>query len=354
MIYLSALDVIAESTRNNPYPASCGQIGVNGAMGFFKRRLQIRNIAIVSFSFLLSAFFPAISFSASPSFSIEPPPAWILPPPVVAEGKTQQEEVGLGAKHLFFDSQIRVSSGSVDRYFCRSKKVLSSAHLEEAAKLELEFEPSYQKLVIHYIRIRRGLQTINALKPKEIRVIQRESELDQQLYNGTLSAVVFVNDVRVGDIIEYAYSVNGLNPIFRANYSTTFYLAQYEPAAMLRFRLLWPTGLPLHIKNHNTQLKPSIHIQNQNTEYIWLLKDVPAIADEDRIPDWYQPVPWIQVSEFDSWKKVIEWALPLYAVDRRLSPQLSRQIEIWRSNLPDPGARFLAVLRFVQDEVRYL
>jgi transglutaminase-like putative cysteine protease len=208
--------------------------------------------------------------------------------------------------------------------------------------------------LIHYIRIRRGSQTLDALNPQEIKVIQKESELDQQLYNGTLSAIVFVNDVRVGDIIEYAYSVIGLNPIFQGSYSTTFYLAFSEPVALLRFRLLWPAEHPIYIKNHGTQLQPLIRTQNQHTEYLWSLKDVPAIADEDRAPDWFHPAPWVQLGEFKSWQQVVQWALSLYAIDRQLSPQLSQQIGSWRSNLKTPEDRLIAALRFVQDEVRYL
>jgi transglutaminase-like putative cysteine protease len=323
-------------------------------MEISKWRLFTRNPATWPVLLLLICFFPSAALSGSPSFAIRPPPAWILPPPVIAENTIHPGEEGVGLKHLIYDYQIRVGSDSVDRYICRSTKVLSPAHLEVVSKLELEFEPSYQTLLIHYIRISRGSQRIDALRPKEIKVIQKESELDQQLFNGTLSAVVFVNDVRVGDIVEYAYSVNGLNPIFRGNYSSTFPLAMNEPAAMLRFRLLWPAGRAIHIKNHNSELQPEIRTHSEGTEYLWLRHDVPAITGEDKVPDWFEPNPSVQISEFGNWHQVVAWAMPLYAVDQRLSPELSRQIASWRDTLGQPGPRLIAALRFVQDEVRYL
>jgi hypothetical protein len=163
-------DVISESKRQNPYLLSCDKSGVSREMELFKRLFQIRNFAVLLFPIIFIASFPAHSLSASPSFSIAPPPAWILPPPAPDINKAQQDEEGAGVKHLFSDHQIRASSGSVDRYIFRSTKVLSSARLEDVSKLELEFEPSYQKLVIHYIRIRRGSQIINALMPKETKI----------------------------------------------------------------------------------------------------------------------------------------------------------------------------------------
>jgi transglutaminase-like putative cysteine protease len=319
-----------------------------------KLHYHIHSAPFCLLSWVLLCLFPSASFSAARSFLIAPPPQWILPPPVLNTNQASHDEEGLGIKHLLYDRQIKASIDSVERYVCRSTKVLSSAYLENVSKLEFEFEPSYQKLLIHYIRIRRGARTIDALKPREIKVIQKEDELDRELYNGALSAVVFVNDVRIGDIIEYAYTINGLNPIFQGNYSTIFQLALYEPVAAFRFRLLWPKDRPICIKKHNTQLQPSIQTQDRFVEYLWSSNEVPAIADEDSVPGWFQPAPWIQISEFDSWERVVRWALPLYTVDRRLSPQLSQQIESWRKNSGTQEERFITSLRFVQDEIRYL
>jgi hypothetical protein len=74
------------------------------------------------------------------------------------------------------------------------------------------FEPSYQQLSIHFVRVLRGSAVINSLDPSEVKMIQEEDELDQQLYNGTTAAVIFVNDIRVGDVLEYAYTISGDNP----------------------------------------------------------------------------------------------------------------------------------------------
>src|SRR5207244_9163761 len=108
---------------------------------------------------------------------------------------------------------------------------------------------SYQELVIHHIRIIRGNETINALKPKEIKVIQQEKDLNQQLYNGTLSAIVFLDDVRQGDVIDYAYSINGENPVMRGRFADSFTVALSEPVEKLIWRLLYPAPRSLYIQN---------------------------------------------------------------------------------------------------------
>ena len=135
--------------------------------------------------------------------------------------------------------------------------MLSAAGLANAAQIQLGFEPSYEELVIHYIRIQRGEQIIDALRPREIKVIQQEDELDQQLYNGRLSAVILLNDVRVGDIIDYAYSVNGDNPVLAGHFVSGFLLSGNYPIEKLRWRLLWPADRSLHFKTHGIEFTPA-------------------------------------------------------------------------------------------------
>ena len=314
-----------------------------------KRRFELWLIFIV-----LLAFGASQVNSASSSFTVAPPPAWIEPVPTAQPSDASAPEASSGIKYLLVDHQIRVHEKMVEQYYRRMKKVLSAAKLESASQLQLDFEPSYQKLVIHHIRIERGQQVIDALKPREIKIIQQENELDQRLYNGTLSAVVFLNDVRVGDTIDYAYSVNGENPILGGRFAETLWLAASEPVELLRRRLLWPVSRQLQVKNQATQLQPVMRERGQEREYVWERRQVPALDYEDGTPDWFDPTPKVQLSEFANWGEVVNWAVPLYATNRTLSPELTKQVDRWRAEFSQSEARFLAALRFVQDEIRYL
>ena len=108
-----------------------------------------------------------------------------------------------GTRYLLFDSQMRESVRGSEHYYHLVEQVAGAADVEKASQLRLDFEPSYQRLVIHHIHILRAGQVIDVLRPADIRVIQQENELDEQLFNGTLSAVVFLDDVRAGDLSKY-------------------------------------------------------------------------------------------------------------------------------------------------------
>lgn len=304
---------------------------------------------------VLAMIVPA-SANAGQQFTVASPSVWIQP--IIYSNDTAKTpgrtDSGHEISYPLFDDQFRVSGSGVERFHHHVSKIRSSSGLEKASQLELDFEPSFQKLIIHYIRIRRGDQTIDALNLREIKVIQKETELNQRLYNGTLSAIIFVRDVRVGDAIEFAYSINGENPILGGRFADVLTLCSYDPIDHLRYRLLWPEGRKLNLKNQKTDLQPVVQPSGLETAYIWERNNIPALEVEDNTPEWYDPVPSVELSEFVSWGEVAKWAVPLYQLKTPLSPELKKQIEKWRSEQRTPEARVLTALRFVQDEVRYL
>ena len=299
----------------------------------------------------LAAIFVCGSFAAGRPFTVAPPPAWVeqvaLPAGDAADATTK-------AAYLLLDHQVRVSGTTVERYERRAKKVFTAAALSDAAQVEIEFEPSYQQLTIHYVRIERGGQTINALRPNDIKIINQEDELDQQLFNGRRSALIVLDDVRQNDVIDYAYTITGNNPVLAGRYADTYLLGDVLPAARLRWRLLYPAQRNIGYKIRGVELAPAVRQLGAETECLWQRDNVAAYEYEDAAPSWYEPLPSVQLSEFATWGEVVAWALPLYKVKDAPSAALSRQIEQWRKELASNEERLLAALRFVQDDVRYM
>jgi hypothetical protein len=220
--------------------------------------------------------------------------------------------------------------------------------------LQFNFEPSYQSLAIHFIRVIRDGQTRNALEPSAIKIIAKEDDLDEQIYNGTLTAVIFLKDIRAGDVVEYAYTVSGENPVFGGRFADRFYLADVEPVQMLRVRLLTPSDRTLFVRNHGTDLVASQNSTASDKEYLWDRSDVPAVDNEDSTPSWFDPTPSVAVSEFADWQAVVQWAAPYYRSDQPLPAELKNKAEAWLKQFATPEERMIAALRFVQQEIRYL
>src|SRR5439155_17166765 len=132
----------------------------------------------------------------------------------------------------------------------------------------LDFDPSFQRLFIHHIKIQRGSDSIDKLIPATIKMIQQERDLERHIYNGAVSAVIFLEDVRAGDRIDYSYTIRGFNPILGGRYVDSFSSQTTSPIGRNRFRLLWPKDRKVHFQNHGTVLDPQIQQKGSLTEYI--------------------------------------------------------------------------------------
>jgi transglutaminase-like putative cysteine protease len=303
----------------------------------FPLRFPIRCRATLWVTLLIAFACPAAA--ARPNFTVQPPPNWVQTVAPPADADKKEPEAGL--RCMLDDRQVRVIPNGSQNFNHYVQQVTTAAAVEQVSQLRFDFEPSYQSLVIHHIRVIRAGQSINALRPSEIKVIQREEELHEQLFNGTLSAVVLLTDVRPGD-----------NPVLAGNFADLFSLAHNDTVSLLRVRLLWPAARKLFIRPQQIDLQPAVTQGPDEVEYVWERHNAPGVEYEDSTPAWYDPTPFVQLGEFETWADVARWAAPLYAPGE-LSPALKAQIEEWRK-LPTVEERLLAARRFVQDEVRYL
>lgn len=284
-------------------------------------------------------------------FQVGPVPSWVVPASV-PDGGPDSAGARDGILDLLSDSQIRVTATSVERYYRHVSKALSAAGLEDVSQVQFDFDPSEERLRIHYVHIVRNGETIDALRPDDVSVFQPERELDDQLLNGQLTALAFLRDVRPGDVVDYAYSLES-DEGYGGNFADEFELGESYPVRKIRWRMLWPASRPVWFRSLHTDATAVSRTLGEMTEYTWEVDDASAVDVDDDAPLWFDPTPIVQVSEFKTWRDVVKWALPYYAVPEKLSPGLTRQIEAWRAASDRPEDRLLAAARFVQDEVRY-
>ncbi len=284
-------------------------------------------------------------------FHIAPPPTWVERVAIDTSQKAP-EAASDGIDQLLVDTQVLLGTDRCQRYFHSGRRVLSTAGIQNGSEIRVDFDPQYQQLVLHGVWLHRDGKRIASLQPDELKVIQREPDLDRQLYDGMLTAILFVKDVRAGDVIEYAYTLEGSNPIFGDRFAGGFGLAYGAPVGRLRIRIVSLPEKALSFQAHGLELPARISLQGGRVERVWERTDVLGTDIEDNLPPGYEAQPWLQVTEFASWNAVATWAAPLFRTSE-LSPAMAERVGQWQL-LPAAEDRALAALRFVQDEVRYL
>lgn len=288
--------------------------------------------------------------AADPGVAVAAPSAWISPLAFQRLTKPADTNSGLGSRLLLRDLQIHARAQETFQH--EARQLLNREGVQSGSRLAIDFDPSRQSLVLHWIRIWRGTNVFNELDPGKIKVIEPERDLDRYLFTGKKTALLLLDDARAGDIVDFAWTLRGENAGGGAKTSGAVLARESEPVERLATRLLWPTNRPLYLKNHGTATVPVAVRSEDLIEYTWDYKKVPGLPREEPLPAGYNPLPWVQWSEFQTWADVNQWALPIFTNASPLSPDLTRQIALWR-RLPAGEERVLAVLQFVQDEVRY-
>ncbi|HEX3581326.1 MAG TPA: DUF3857 domain-containing protein [Thermoanaerobaculia bacterium] len=288
---------------------------------------------------------PTLAFGGD--FSVRPAPKWIDTVSVDTSATLPAGEVRYGTYALLDDHQVSAGATTTN-YYRRVRKVVSPTGVQNASEISFDFDPTYERLVLHDIMVLRDGKRKNVLDPSTVRVIEKEDEQNDHLYDGILSAIAFVNDVRPGDVLDYSWSVEGANPLLGGRFADTFDLAADVPTKLIRHRLIF--AHPLHYRSTIPGLEPAI----ANGVYTWTRTDVPAINVEDNIPDWFDPYDHVQVSEFGSWHDIALWSDSLFQLNAPSRAAVTKLAETIRTAHPQQRDQVVAAIRFVQDQIRYL
>lgn len=286
-------------------------------------------------------------------FFVGPAPAFVEPREVVAKWDPDAPGAADTVWRVWlYDIQADRRSGQDHHYTNYAYQALSSANLSDAGRFQIVFNPEYQRLVLHAVQLRRDGAWQDRLIPEKVSLARRESEFENDLYDGHVTALIVLDDVRVGDVVRMAYTITGSNPILHGQLLDGAQLGWRSPLLHAHARVLYDPGTDVAHHAENGVARPGIRKLADAVEVEVEQHGNAAIVDEGSYPEWYQPFPWIQVGPALTWADVVAWALPLYPPVDGLPADLETRIDAW-ARLPDPHARLRAALRAVQDEVRY-
>src|SRR6218665_121129 len=304
--------------------------------------------------FILAAALSVLSYTQARSqkVSIAPAPAWVSLTTYNTDESFGEQDAEDGYLDIAFERQV--SAAPYRSYIKKVMKVLTPAGIENISKVTVNYDPTYQQLVFHTVRIIRGNQVINQLTQSKIKTIQQEKGIDRNLYDGSLTSMLILDDLRKGDVVEYSYTISGDNPVFKGRISEWFDLDYIVPLENLYVKLISPSNRALSIRNTGRETKPEIKKNGSNDIYEWKLKNIAAVRIQDHVPGWYNPYSSVMLSEYKSWQEVNDWALQLFPDQINLSAPLKKKIDEIKSANPLLNDQVTAALRFVQDEVRYM
>ena len=302
---------------------------------------------------LAAAFGAAHAGADGTGVSVSPLPGWLADPGWNEAASAASAEPA-GTRYRLFDEQVRVAPGETESYWRTVWTAESTAAVQDASEIEISFDPTYERLVVHHARIVRRGRTVWSFSPKDVRVNDAEENAEARLYNGERTATIFLRDLRVGDTVDYAYSHVGANPVLGGRFDSVLWVGASVPVDVLHRRLLWQKAAAPQMRRQAGAGDPEIRSEGGGTSYRWLVRDWKPAGKEERTPSWYVPWPRVEVSEFADWAAVAGRTRELFRPLEEPAPSIDSLVRGLGLDGADEDARLDRAVRFVQDEVRYL
>ena len=283
-------------------------------------------------------------------FTVEPdPPLWVDRGSAPADPGSTSEPVHM----VLLDLQVDADSASVYRRFVQ--RMNNPQGVQTASQVEVGFDPATQRLAIHSIGvIRAGERREAATGAGAFRMLQRESNLEKQIYDGTISAVLLIEDVRVGDMIDVSYTVVHEDPTFPGRFTSTLPIA--SPVPLDQFSLTVRAGEAFNVAATDGS---TLEQESEGDTTVWRKRaeGAPPLELDPGAPLRLLQFPHLQTSNFASWAEVSSMAAMRW--DEMIhgqgdDPPEMQEFVSKTTALGEPAARVDAAVRFVQSEVRYL
>ncbi len=279
-------------------------------------------------------------------------PSWVVSIEPRLDASRPEHEIYGGTHNLLFDTQHHYPRKTEYRHRCA--RILNEAGLETFSELKIDFDPLFQRPSIHYLRVHRNGKILDRLKMNSIVIMQMERRSDLHLYDGSLSALIFIQDLRIGDVLEYAYSIQGEAPILGDHISAYNYFSSTFPIDQIFEREILPADVKDQLRRVNNAQKPDIQFQDGYKIYTWHEKEIPASIFEANTPASFSPFPSVQFSDYQSWFEVKSDIERLFRKVDWIGDSVQALATEMSNAVSDSTQMALSAIRFVQDDIRYL
>ncbi|HMR19932.1 MAG TPA: DUF3857 domain-containing protein, partial [Sphingobacterium sp.] len=280
-------------------------------------------------------------------------PTWVRQ---VVQSPKELDLDDISAGYYFESVEYQVHLANQQRYYKSTKVLFDNNGTENAGQLYVSFDPKYQKLILHELKVIRDGKEINKLDVKAFKVLATETELSRFIYNGAYSAYCVLDDLRKDDKVVFAYSLQGFNPVFENKFFDNYYLQGYEPIGHLYVNYVIPKSRSIRFRCHNDAPEPHVSETDGVLHYTWEIAGTEKREYIDYEPYWASEMQWVECSEFESWKDVAKWATdtnPVTAI--KPGSSLYSFIEKnWQIAGGDHYKFLQQVTDFVQNEIRYM
>jgi hypothetical protein len=208
------------------------------------------------------------------------------------------------SKYTYLQSayQVNYQNGIIKMYKKLVIRVNMPTDFSKVNPLSVAIGDSNEEWVLHSVKINRAGRVIDKTETITFSELQRETGLEENVLTGTKTYVAHIDDLKIGDIISYDYTVISSDPI-HANHFEYFLSTTYTVP-------LYHIRLKVQYNNSMNQCAYRIYDGFQEKErgfidesgvFVYERHDIDAVVFEENIPNHRSPFAHIELSDYKDW-----------------------------------------------------
>ncbi len=293
--------------------------------------------------------------AAAQTLEIASEPDWVEVLAIPDDDPKLRAEVEDGEFYLLSDHQMRWVGDEKQSYGRTVAEVTDRAGLEGLATIQFDFDPEFETISLVRMRILRGGQEIDLKDQVTSEVYRRETRLDEGIIDGTLTAVVQVPDLRVGDVLDYATILTRTPMVGAGERGGTSWLEWDTPVVLSQSALIWPAGMALELGPLPPEVTYAVTpLADGSQRHVWQRVGHLPPPDEEEVPYEVIEAALLRFSDTRDWTPLVLSLAPHYTADYPLPAAWEAKVEAIALAHATPETRAFAALRLVQDELRYV
>ncbi len=243
-----------------------------------------------------------------------------------------------------------------EEYIKTAVAITNRAGVQQASELYISYDSSYQTVDFHQLKIIRNGQEIDKTQDIDFKLLQQEEQLANSIYTGRITAYYPIEDVRVGDILEYSYTTKGTNPIFADYRYHMLPIVASNPCDIYHIKIVPDATYPYQVQMKGLAeeaLQVAKDGRGKVASYTMVQRNIPAFEPEETVPSWYFPFDYLALTNATSWKGIAAWANGVFDIPVGDMNGILQDIFLGQQ-AADLLDSINVAINFIQDEIRYL
>ncbi len=306
---------------------------------------------------LITVVFSISNVSAADDvFHIGEPADWIVVPTSPAVLPGSESLAYKGSYYQLYDRQINAIDPSQQAEYSALELLLTnSTGVSRRSQIQISIDANYEHLIFHELGVIRKGKFIDKLGSTKIEALRSENNMQSLIYDGTSTITAILNDVRVGDILRYAYTVEGSNPVFGSEIEIGQGTQYKFNINRIAFTMHTSIDQNMQVRTNDVSNDFAL-VETENNgirTFSWSsdkVKELKYVEDE---PAWTAIDPYFTLSTIEGWEDVVNWMLPHYSKPETQNKELADIAAMIERRHDTTEAKIGAALQWVQREVRY-